>query len=711
MKKNISLVVLSLLSFCTLASCAGTSNSSSKSDPITSPTASTPDSSNSSSTGGEKPSPFEITNLQRQGDLSLTVEMGAGNHIVNFAAPISYSYQESEDSIENAYELKILPTEATTEEGEKDIEAIKDNYAALGLIMRLVGELAECGSVDLAGAYYNDTSTTLTAETLTSEELSVNIIGSQLSFVNTSTSGKDTSLRSYADTTLPEIDMESLSALIATVGSLSELASTDLIALLTMLDGMFPDESTLRPILSLVGTVADLIGNGAAIDIETTADTADVSLYLNEDGISRVNDLLGSVLGSSASMISINGFSFDLSFVDTAEKNGLLTDLSLNIDALALGVIALPINLDLNLGTEETEIDENYFADQKFAIPEYQSINSAVDEFYVPIKGYIELPIPSLLSLIKLFTSSFQFGFNTANVSLLKETGDMLKEAVEQYPSLDDSVKKILGDYVTDKTIMTKYDAGLELVKKVISDYKSASNPAITEANIKTYFETLITYADWDKALQENDGQALLTSFEEFLNETLTTAEEKMKSLNTSLTEEVQNEDNILQAYITYKETDDKLMEIKEYYTGERLSAFTDYVNEKNLILASLSTYTSSALITKISPLKTYEELKTLSESEFYTAFFSDGSASVLNSSSVSTVKKILNAQADTLENTLLSSYKTSTTKNDFKTAYNEYKSAVTELRTLEKSFLNTSDIYTELNNFGSILNNSLPAA
>ena len=707
MKKKKSIVSLSLLSLCLLASCSETSSSGPSTGTGTG---------NSSSTGGQVIEPADVTNLQRAGDMSLRVDLGEDNPIVSYNSPLTYSYQASDENIDTAAEIKLLPNEMT-KDGEADIEAIKDNYNALGLIMSLVGEYAEQSSVNLASAYYNDMASKLTAENLRTEELTLDFIGDKVAFVNTSTLNDITSLRSYAETTLPQADMSMLTTLITLISSISEQASNDLIALLKTIDILLPDESTLRPILSIIGDAVDLIGNGISINLEGDPENDDiyyVSVYLNEDGVPLANELLGKLLGESASSLSLNDFTLDLTLQNSDTRNGLLTDLTLNLD-LAFNTLSLPVQVDFNLGTDEKEISKTYFSDAKFALDDYATINTAVDSFYSPIKNYVQLPENSLITLIKMFGPlmglDFEFGFMTTDVSLTSEVGETLKTASEQIDNLDNDVKFIIGDYITKDNIMTEYNKGLDIVKKAVSDYASASSPSISSSNVKIYFSSLVEYADWDIALSENNGADLLSSLGEYLDGVLTSADTSLTDLQNALSAETIAEKDVISKYGAFNEADKDVTNNVQYFYGDKSTELETYNENKSTVLEAVTQYQSSSINTKVSSLTDYASLQNLYSSEFYTTFFSDGSSNLLSADSASKVTSILEAEATSLKTDLLSAFKASADKESFSSALNTFKGDISALKNIEQSFLSTDEIYSDLNAFGTLLNDALPAA
>lgn len=706
MKKQKAIVSLSLLSIYLLTSCSETSSGgiSTTPGPIGS----------DSSNGGQVVEPAEITNLQRTGELNLTVGLGEDNPIVNYNSPLLYSYQTSTENIDTASEIKLLPTQVT-KDGETDIDTIKANYNALGLIMNLVGEYADQSSVNLASAYYNDLSSKLTADTLRTEELAIDFIGDKAAFVNTSTSGSDTSLRSYAETDLPQVDMSMITSLITLIGSISEQASEDLITLLKTIDTLLPDETILRPILSIIGDAADLIGNGLSINLEGDAENSDiyyVNVYLNDEGVPLANELLVSLLGDTASSLSLDDFSLDITLKNSDEKNGLLTDLNLDI-GLSFNSLSLPVQLDFTLGTDEQEISKTYFSDAKFALSSYAEINNAVDEFYSPIKNYVQLPENSLISLIKLFGPlmglDFEFGFMTSNVSLTQETGDMLTAASQQIDTLGNDVEFILGGYITKDNLLTEYNKGIEIVSKAVSDYSAASKPSISSDNIGTYFSSMIEYADWSVALSEQGGADLLSSLNDYLSEIMSSAENALSDLNTAISQETIDENSMISKYGTFITADKNVTDTSQYFYGDTSASYESYSEDKASVLETMQKYQTTSINSKISALTDYSSLQSMFDSDFYSTLFSDGSSTMLSSESTSKITSILQDEATALKTALLASFKTSANKTEFTSSYDTYKNNIQTFRSIEQSFLGVSTLYDDLNTFGTFLNDNLP--
>lgn len=722
MKKKISVALLSIISISLLAGCNSNESSTSNEETTnTTPSTDVTSDNNSSSTGGSVSEPIVVENYQRTGNLSFSLSSSMlGGDLFSFDAPISYAYQVDEQGLsEPAYSLTISPSETELEDGSPDVGAIEANYGVLATVTKLVGMIGGYNSVELSSNHFADLESELTADNLPDEELALEVFGNKLAYVNTSTSGDTTLLRSYAETDLPAVELPDLVTIIQAIGSIGDLASSDIISLLTMISSILPGEETIRPILSAVAEVVSILANGLAIDITTGPDeagnnSADVSAYLNGAGLSEVNELL-----ASASLpLSLNEFNLSFGLQDTEENKGLLTDVSLDIgitaDASSFGIplqLPLVISADMNLGTEITELDGDHFNNAKYALNEYRQLNAEVDDFYGPIRDYVSPHLSTILNLLNMMAPILPFDLgldvSPADISLSKATGDMLNEKAESHASLSDEVKFMLGDYVTPETITANYDAGIEIVKKAVSSFNALSSKVIDDSNIDTIFSSVADYQDFETALTENEGADAVTALHTYLDSALEDANTALTAFKTAISVEDIDSDALVAAYEAFNSSDSNLPNSK-YFTGDRATSLEAYESSKNTALSQASNLATTALNEAVNSASSFDDLKAIVDGSLFSTFFADGASSALTSDSVSKVSTLLNTKADELKVNLLNSFKAAASQEEWSTAYNAFNAGVSELKEGENTLLGSSSISDEIADFGSFLNSNI---
>lgn len=617
MKKKKTIAILSILSLCTLASCEQTASSSSSSWTSSSSSSSsmsstTESTSSPSSTTVEdtsdtepEPEPVTYTNYRRTGDVQATFSLFGPLNVFQFDAPVDYSFVGGSDgTIGPDHSLTIHPNEGTAEDGT---ENWAENYKFLNFLYGFgssMGPMLQMFipsfSVDFpadfipASEYYGQYED-LTSEELADEALTIDVTdGSMLTYTDTADTNN---LRVFEESALPSISVDTgdLEGLLGSVTA-EEL---DLTQLLTMVDMLFPDDSTLRPIASILGNVFYILGDGLDVDVDPDMQTGsvDVSLSLNNTGLARLGSYLTDLSGMTLSFDALDfGFGLfgDESYLNQIGNVHLDLSLTLSIEMAPGFAMSIPVSfgLNLDLGQERTALEADYFDKRAQALEPLRATDAAFEDFFAKTQPYMN--------------------GETAGIDI-RSSGEALVEGyADTFAALGEDVKFMLGEAgkVDEQTMLDNYGKGRTALQGVLDGFDAETVQSF--ADVETLLKPIASYAYWKEALSESEqGKAVLSTLKAILDKDLdgfqSTALELLSAVGT-----VENDEARLAEVAKY---DALVSEIgkEKAYMDETESATAD------AILLSLQGYLDLVFATPVATAVTamaeetsYAELKAM---------------------------------------------------------------------------------------------------
>ena len=458
---------------------------------------------------------------------------------IQYESTVDYAFSHvSDGSLGKNAELLIHPN--TLPEVPSENHTIQQNFSALytvfgipsslGFLSSFLGDVGMPDDMTLAAPIYQNNSKA-TEENITQETLAVDILdGENAIFTAT---GED-KLHTYIESDVTGLfdTLESLSGL-GDLSGMIDLSQMDAVTLLNLIDvavdQLLPFD--LRPILTIVGDVVDILSDGLDIDIVPGLSSSDVTFSLNETGLEKASTALydlvmGMISADYLTLIQMFGLDISLTKAEIGfeifnENQGdvVLTNqiggLSLDL-GLSLGQTFGNIDLSLDFSLDQTAeiLDADYFDSVSEELAGYKIVDTAFHHYYDKVRPYLK---------------------DTSAIDLRSSTAETISALEKEYETLSQEVKDMLGTF-QPSDISALYDKGRTALETILANWEENPQTFTTFSQMNTCLSGISGYAFFKEALAESEtGKAILeavsTGTENLLAECQTTVDKLVSDL------------------------------------------------------------------------------------------------------------------------------------------------------------------------------------